>query len=657
MDAYDEGDEERVDWFGEPEAGDEDEIAPAEADWLQELAPADLDDIDLGGMDVAEDEDAEIQPEFANVDDFLATLDQKALALPDTGELDLGSNVDYDLFKTEDEFRPAEKDDTQTRLPLAEGAPEWLADVTISDEESLSAVVRRKTDRPLEDLSDRLKALHEAGMGLPASSEQAQARGMTALLPGVTDTLPPAEFGAAPTVGAGIALGEVQQARANLLRDLIGLDQAGVSSRTAETAALLFGEGTEAEAAAQPRRRRRLRLASNLDRILVAVVLLFAVLLPFVRDTVRVGSLPPAVFSAGSRQAAFFSQIDAVEPGSLVLVAAEYNPTGAAELDDATDALLRHLVLLGARPVIVGSSPTGLLHAGNIMESIAEDGRLVANRDYYLGRYLVADVVGLRAFTENVQSLIRTDIRGDETGLDVESLDEFALIVLIAEQSDSIRRWAEQVAPSTSTTVIAVTGYAASPLAAPYLDAIAGAGWAAGGLSRCVHLPLDARRRAAGHPAARFRRAGDARTGRRDAGRADDSTHRYARTDRSHRDRTLRRAARRRDGRGDRCRHRRSGHRRADGHAQPVAIAHGDIRRSDRDAIGHADRYAHTHADPDADAGTDQRALRQSQRHPDHQRARRADHGHAGSRVPAAGRPRPDHRRERGRQLGQRAAQ
>ena len=155
----------------------------------------------------------------------------------------------------------------------------------------------------------------------------------------------------------------------------------------------------------------------------------------------------------------------------MVLIAAEYGPTGAAELDDATEALLLHTLLKGARPVIVGGNPVGLLHVQNIMERIADANSLENNQDYYIGRYIVGDAVGLRAFSENLDELVETNIRGEDTGLTLNSLDEFGLIVVIAERADRLRLWAEQVTPLTSAPMLAITGFNAMPLSEPYLAA------------------------------------------------------------------------------------------------------------------------------------------------------------------------------------------
>ena len=133
-----------------------------------------------------------------------------------------------------------------------------------------------------------------------------------------------------------------------------------------------FGED-EALPTASTASRARTRRLPKFDRLVIALLLSIAVILPFVSAPARIGDLPPKQFAAGSRQQAVFDRLDSVKPRELVLVAAEYGPTGAGELDTALDALLRHIMLRGGRPVVVSGNAVGLLHARNILDEIAGD--------------------------------------------------------------------------------------------------------------------------------------------------------------------------------------------------------------------------------------------------------------------------------------------
>ncbi|HRF94748.1 MAG TPA: hypothetical protein PLZ51_06135, partial [Aggregatilineales bacterium] len=110
-----------------------------------------------------------------------------------------------------------------------------------------------------------------------------------------------------------------------------------------------------------------------------------------------------------------------------------------------------------------------------LMQSIAEQNRLIANRDYVVVRYLVTDVVGLRDFSENIGRYLSFDVDGNPTGLRINSINDFARVVIITESADNLRLWGEQVLPLMTQPFLAVTSYSAAPLSEPYLNNRAGA--------------------------------------------------------------------------------------------------------------------------------------------------------------------------------------
>jgi uncharacterized protein YraI len=463
-DEFDEEDDPFAALFGEEEPVEEE----ARRDWFDEEQTATADDDDLEWMaelgdagDLLADEEydeeaalpadaaflAEIAPSEEadyDVDDLLESLGQdRSLQLPDTGELKMGLDVEFEELFDADQADEEVRQPGRQAAPLAPDAPEWLADLSDSvGQYSAAAIIRQQQDRPVDELPDRLRNLRARGLDLPATPEGEFGSG------GVAAAL------AAPVMAAGaISLTAEQQRRVQVLQEIAGSSQEETS----------------------PVSRKR-RVSLPIERLFVTLLLLVVVAFPFLFDTVRLGDLPPAQFVAGSPQENFYNQVEALQPDQLVLIAAEYGPTGAAELDEAAETLLLHIVLRGARPVIVGGNPVGLLHVGNLMEGIAAVNDLQANDDYYLGRYLVADVVGLRSFSANIGPLTATGVRGQPTGLRVGSLDDFAAVVVISERADRMRAWAEQIAPLTSSPLLGITGAGASPLSEPYLAANAAGG-------------------------------------------------------------------------------------------------------------------------------------------------------------------------------------
>ncbi|MGQ9888022.1 MAG: SH3 domain-containing protein [Aggregatilineales bacterium] len=482
-----------TEWFAED--------APAAAPvWLEDLEGAsganlpEPDLADLGVMEEVETAGVETAAPAASddIDSLLARLGADEVILPAgvsaADDLDLDALLDeFDLEALPDFPPPGEP-------LLPPEAPDWLTEMgaTVGGV-SAAALVRQREDRPLAELPDRLRKLRVRGEAVLTRQPPADPSPLAELLPGVEELLPPAPIApAAPSVAAGLLLTPDQRRRADLLRALAGAETAEPEDALApvETGFLedednLFEtvyEGAlpeqvvEAPAPVVAGRRARLKPA----RLLIALLVAAAVILPFFVPPLRIGQLPPAEFAVGSGARIVFDTLNRLRPGDLVLVGVEYGPTAAGELDSLTDALLRHILLRQARPVVVGANPVGVLRTDGILRdlgranspflaSLGRSAPLQPNNDYYIVRYLPAAVVGLRALAQNPAALVATDLRGQPTGLDDVKLVDFAAVALVGERAEDVRGWAEQVAPLTAAPLLLATGFSAAPLLEPYV--------------------------------------------------------------------------------------------------------------------------------------------------------------------------------------------
>jgi uncharacterized protein YraI len=471
LDEVDEG--ESTDWFAEPDNQQEE----GDPEWMQTLNQAtdedlitdseesDLDDdifADLN-LDDAVFDDVELDAPVADLDTLLSTFDEVDASDFEEGE-DVSKIEDLDAI-----FDAAlRQDEPDSHDDLPENIPEWLRDVDISsDESSAAAIISQQADRPIGDLDNRLQALREKGLSVSsdAADDLADASAPE-VLSGVASTLGTPQI--AHDIGvliSDVTLTGEQQKQSQLLQKIVGV----TITPTVET----DEEGVPVVESS--RRNRRFQVNIGLGRLLVAMVLLLVMILPFVSNF-GVGSLPPTTFGSDNRSAnAVFSQIESLNEGDKVLVGFEYGPTAAGELDPVADVLLRHIFSRGATPIIVSSNPVAIVHAQNIIKTIENSVQssglsVAANQDYYIVRYLSGGTLGLRDLNQNLDSIVSTDVKGDATNLNLSSLDEMALMLLIAESSDDIRGWAEQISPSTRTRLVAATGYAAQPLAEPYVN-------------------------------------------------------------------------------------------------------------------------------------------------------------------------------------------
>ncbi len=234
----------------------------------------------------------------------------------------------------------------------------------------------------------------------------------------------------------------------------------------------------------RPRRRRRLSLSG--DRFLISLVLAGGMLLPFYSAQTRLGESAPLEFAADSPQQTLYEALDALQPGDLVLVGMEYGPTAAGELDTVASVLLRHILLRRALPVVVSRYPVTLLRAEHMLLELGaaaaplllqleREDPLLANGDWFVARFLVGDMAGLRSLTMNIEKQLAKDLRGAPTGLAVDELADFARVLVVAERPGDLRQWAEQIAPLADRNLLGAVGQAAAPLTRPWLEvALAG---------------------------------------------------------------------------------------------------------------------------------------------------------------------------------------
>lgn len=314
-----------------------------------------------------------------------------------------------------------------------------------------------KDERPLDELDDRLQLLRERAV----TSSQPEAEARQALYD-VDEVLAAPDILRKPGgVISAAALSKAQQQQVELLKDIVGgaqADDAGVN---------------------------RIRLSpplfslSAIPRIIGAAVLLLMASLPFVSSDFAEGELPPAEFHEDRHgPTTLYNLLDNLAADDYVLVAFEYGPTAAGELDAIAELFLRHIVAQRAVPLIASSNPIAIVHAQNIIRrinrSVASSGESLRHgRDYFILRYLPGGSLGLRELSENFADVARVSYKGTLTGLQFESLDDLTYVVMIAERAEDMRNWAEQVASQLERTrLLAASGYAAAPLAQVYADSM-----------------------------------------------------------------------------------------------------------------------------------------------------------------------------------------
>jgi hypothetical protein len=197
-------------------------------------------------------------------------------------------------------------------------------------------------------------------------------------------------------------------------------------------------------------------------RVAVSVALLALVIVGWLAPDLA-GLLPPVHLPpAGAGAAGAFAAVEAAR-GQTVLMAFDYSPGAAGELDAVARLLAGQLAAGGSNILTVSQTAPGVALADRVMTGIdGLDGRSLG--------YLPGESVGLRLLSYCLA-------RGGECqGLfpalsdrvELEMLQDVSLIVVLTSERDRLLGWLEQVAPNTDAALVAGVSQGLRPVAAVY---------------------------------------------------------------------------------------------------------------------------------------------------------------------------------------------
>lgn len=493
-----EAQEEQPDWLGDfaemDFAADSDFSAPKSGEKSSAFSDKELKSVSSG---TSIDDLLGLSGPSANTN--LPTLPgAKGLMVPgksQTDELmssDLFEGIDDDVLKALDAAAPGEKlitsETEAVRETFVADRPEWISDLRPDVPVTLSAggIGIAFEQQRISDLPDSLRRLREQSLDVLKSDAA------------VAPRTPAADSGPLAGVTGGLSIAP----QATALGELSAITQLTVSDYQAERITLLEGvldlaeqrrralgldEDAEALEAPTPTQQRR-HTRARFDRFLISIILLAVMIGPFVTDALHVAEdADKSAFSA--QQQAIPEAVNTIQPGDYVLVAFEFGPTSAGELNTLAEAVLRDILSRRGVPIILSTNPLGTINARRVIENLADDIALLdaverdaplrSREDYVLLPYVSGGIVGIRGLIRNEQigaAIFATDADGEKTELDFGAIDptDFAFVVVAGGGIEDIRNWAEQFdVPGLPKYALMTAG--AEPLATSYVrDAEAG---------------------------------------------------------------------------------------------------------------------------------------------------------------------------------------
>ncbi len=446
--------------------------APAEVpDWLQDIAPAEAappvtevaPEAAVPAPAEAPDRLQEIAPEEALVEAAPAV----SPLVDFSAETETPETLQW-LSELDAETPPA-----AAAVPALEGTPPSLPLEPESDTAGVGELVQADIPAWMQAMRPRAVEPEAAAEEEPLETE--------GLLKGLRGVLTPAfALEAVAESAAPTQISAASLTRAQLLQSLL--------AQPAETP--------------QPETHKRgPRMAERVQRWLVTIVLLaVAVVTILTSPQVDVFSIPALTQPIESpetskrmdlqRLTGMYNTIQGLSTSAedTVLVAFEYGPAEADELDLVAKPILQHLfnqLEQGAHIFIVSTRPEGLAMATGVLDDIIESEQYTETQ-YSLLDYRPGDAIGVSQLLTDVDTLPK-------------------LIVVLTAQPGPLRWWIEQTRArgAESTPIVAGISAALEPAASPYLDV--SAGQLAGAISGLGGAATYERKRGIAEPATQWR--------------------------------------------------------------------------------------------------------------------------------------------------------
>ena len=360
---------------------------------------------------------------------------------------------------------------------------EYLAAGEIESQQE--PVVEVGEDLPAAELPNWLEAMRPLGaaaLGAAAMGDvdaQIESSGPLAGLRGVVPAEPDiARLKKPPTYALRLQVTDTQQTNATILEEL------------------LKAEGSTRPVTGKP--------AITSQHVWRAIIFLVLVAIIFWKAFTGARDFPlpamlPEVLDASAA-------IDSLPQYPVVLLAVDYEPGYAGELNAASSAMIDHLFLKGAYLALVSTSPTGVALGEELLQKV---GRSKGFEYQQISQYanlgfIPGGPTGLLAFADAPRRITpyaldvnSTYVWGQSPMQNIQSISDFDLVAVMTEDSDKARAWIEQVQPKLGTTpLVMVLSAQAEPMVRPYYQSnpriVAGmvAGLVGGGSYESAHPDL-----------------------------------------------------------------------------------------------------------------------------------------------------------------------
>jgi hypothetical protein len=213
-----------------------------------------------------------------------------------------------------------------------------------------------------------------------------------------------------------------------------------------------FPDATPAEEEAQPSLWQRISIEKVLY-VLLALALLLGSLFAAFLDDVGLGSDTPGQQHIST----LAEQINQLSDDDVVLLAYEWDAQRISELAPLEDAITQHLINQQVGIITLSTDLQGTVLSFDLREPLRQAGYRGQGADYVLLGYQPGGEIALRRMAQDFWSTLQSDFKGEDTTVGalatdittgeprLESLEDLSMIVVMADQTQDVQNWMEQV--------------------------------------------------------------------------------------------------------------------------------------------------------------------------------------------------------------------
>ncbi len=220
---------------------------------------------------------------------------------------------------------------------------------------------------------------------------------------------------------------------------------------------------------------RRARAAGTVRWVLAALmtlILVFAMMRGLKPENLP-GSMPKETIQ-------LFQAIGSLQPGDKVLIALDYEPAYAGELEAAVNPVLNHLMVRQADLYIISTSPAGSSLAMKMLAGMSRfpqpaQAPYQSGESFHILGYLPGGQAGIQLLNQGpvkaipvTPDLVKTSEFPALT--EFTSLADFKALLVLSDQPDTVRAWLEQMQINNGQPALwAVVSAQAVPMLRPYV--------------------------------------------------------------------------------------------------------------------------------------------------------------------------------------------